>query len=328
MAPLFSTASGQPQGLVPSAGQVGALLSEDLRAPAGPTTEVHSPRPARYEINIPTEMNKLSHPRKHFVGKIRPGDRMKERATSRLAVSEPTVCQRNPDDPGPGHYETEPASSGQPATESGRNKRRTVCGYTYDRYCREAFPRPPPGRYELRPPLPPVPPSRPSAGERIRIPLVACVGQLRREATLCLNSINIPVRPRKGRRSRKVAFLSGSARFRDREFFPIGGLSSRTTSTGKQRLGRPVTSKRSTVDGRRGERKDRDAEEDDDLGVRPGKASGGSAVGEVLAVRLAQRMLEEWEAGWQLSGGISRMRSPDTNKIPTRFFTVPSLAGK
>ncbi|KFB46979.1 hypothetical protein ZHAS_00014988 [Anopheles sinensis] len=57
----------------PSHGSVrSGVLYEDLRATPDPTTEVHSARAVHYEINLPTEMNKLSHPRKHFVGKIRP----------------------------------------------------------------------------------------------------------------------------------------------------------------------------------------------------------------------------------------------------------------
>ncbi|KFB46978.1 AGAP013041-PA-like protein [Anopheles sinensis] len=255
---------------------------------------------------------------------------MNERATSRLAVSEPTVCRRNPADPGPGHYETEPVASFRRGTEGGRRKVRQVCcGYTYDRYRREPFFRPPPGRYDLRPPLLPLPPARPCHDrDRIRIPVaVAYVGQLRRPATLRLNSINIPVRPRKGRRNRKVAFLSGSARFRDREFFPIGGLGSRTTSAGEQRRAAGTSKGPPSVAGQRVEWKAGESRQD---GGKRCNVSTGSSIEGIMEAKLAEHIVKEWEAGdggWQILGGISRLNPPSAkNKIPTRFFTIPSRA--
>uniref|UniRef100_A0A182UJH6 Uncharacterized protein n=1 Tax=Anopheles melas TaxID=34690 RepID=A0A182UJH6_9DIPT len=185
-------------------------------------------------INLPAEMNKLLHPRKYFVGKIRPGDRMTDRRTLRLALSEPTVCYRDPNHPGPGNYDpAKPQLPSHPGQTVSKQRPLPPCCYTYDLYCREPFFRPPPGRYDIRDALPP------HASDQSQPITVQPIPPIRYgKATIRLNSIDIPVRPRKGRRNMKVAFLSGTARFRDRDFMPIGGLGKATpaggTFTGKR----------------------------------------------------------------------------------------------
>uniref|UniRef100_A0A182N6A6 Uncharacterized protein n=1 Tax=Anopheles dirus TaxID=7168 RepID=A0A182N6A6_9DIPT len=235
--------------------------------PAGGTRATENGR----ELQLPSAMNKLLHPRKYFVGKIRPAGR----------------------------------------------KQRPACCYTYDSYCREPFFRPPPGRYE---------PSRqasvlPSPGPyryrgttpQIRIPIPPSVtvgGKPAGQVTLRLNSINIPVRPRKGRRSMKVAFSSGSPRFRDRDFFPIGGLGSRKTSAARRVRG---TSKKSVDDSHH-------ATATGSAGVA-GEGEGARALeekdeGDVVEFLLAHGICK----------GMRQLPAGPQNRMPTRFFIVPTLS--
>ncbi|XP_050069917.1 uncharacterized protein LOC126558026 [Anopheles maculipalpis] len=281
-------------------------------------------------IYLPAEMNKLLHPSKYFVGKIRPGDRMNDRPTLRLAISELTVCRRDPNAPGPGHYH--PEQQTRTHNKVGKTALHPpVCCYTYDQYCREPFFRPPPGRYDIRDALPPIPASH--RAEQIHIPIQStsskphsgdghdarpAVPPVRRKVTLRLNSINIPVRPRKGRRNMKVAFMSGSARFRDRDFFPIGGLGKATA-----RKQQSTTSKKS---------------HDSLNGAQLEPSRSGSGTRAFLPSEQVDRTGSEGKrrekesedcirflAAHGISQGKLLPPSKAGNKISTRFFTVPKL---
>ncbi|XP_053668781.1 uncharacterized protein LOC128719183 [Anopheles marshallii] len=297
-------------------------------------------------ISLPAEMNKLLHRSKYFVGKIRPGDRMNERPTTRLALSELTVCRRDPNDPGPGHYDPEPQSprSQQLAVPTKAPRSSLSSCYTYDQYCREPFARPPPGRYDIRAaPLPLSSGKVRYRGEQIHIPIQSTTSKphpdrdargkppppptslVGRKVTLRLNSINIPVRPRKGRRNMKVAFMSGSARFRDRDFFPIGGLGkATTTSTSKRQLQRQqqTTSKKlhDTEDWVQ-------AEEPSGSATRTAQSVEQPKRGENEEQRPEQEgedCVQFLAAHGICSLGTLPLSRPG-NKMSTRFFTVPRL---
>ncbi|XP_052901813.1 uncharacterized protein LOC128309454 [Anopheles moucheti] len=300
-------------------------------------------------ISLPAEMNKLLHRSKYFVGKIRPGDRMNERPTTRLAISELTVCRRDPNDPGPGQYDPEPQSRSQQPTGPRKMSRSAAsCCYTYDQYCCEPFFRPPPGRYDIRAaPLPLSTGKVRHRGEQIHIPIQSTTSKphpdgdargrpppppppppsssVRRKVTLRLNSINIPVRPRKGRRNMKVAFMSGSARFRDRDFFPIGGLGKATTASSSKRhlqWQQQTTSKKLH----------------DTADCAQAEEPSGSATRTALPVEQSERDENEEQhpekegedcvqfltAHGICSQGTLPLSRPG-NKMSTRFFTVPKL---
>uniref|UniRef100_A0A182XW22 Uncharacterized protein n=1 Tax=Anopheles stephensi TaxID=30069 RepID=A0A182XW22_ANOST len=264
-------------------------------------------------------------------------DRMSDRPTLRLAISELTVCRRDPNAPGPGHYHPEQQTRAQETGGKKISHRAACCWYTYDQYCREPFFRPPPGRYDIRDALPPI-----LAGhiryrsEQIRIPIQSAstkphpgdgpaarpAASVRRKVTLRLNSINIPVRPRKGRRNMKVAFMSGSARFRDRDFFPIGGLGKATAKSQQQ----STTSKKS-----------HDSEDGTQHAASPatGSATRGVSPSSVEYTdrddNEDSRREKETEdcirflAAHGISQGNLQPSSKVGNKISTRFFTVPKL---
>uniref|UniRef100_A0A182SIQ4 Uncharacterized protein n=1 Tax=Anopheles maculatus TaxID=74869 RepID=A0A182SIQ4_9DIPT len=263
---------------------------------------------------------------------------MNDRPTLRLAISELTVCRRDPNHPGPGHYHPEQ----QTRVPVGKNIHPSpaCCCYTYDQYCREPFFRPPAGRYDIRDALPPIPAGHIRyRSEQIRIPIQSSSSKphegdtadaagpaapVRRKVTLRLNSINIPVRPRKGRRNMKVAFMSGSARFRDRDFFPIGGLGKATT-----RKQQSTTSKKS-----------HDAEDTEAL-YEPFPPTGSPtrsvslpSVEQVVSGdddnedKRRQKEAEDcirFLAAHGISQGKLMPSSTAGNKIATRFFTVPKL---
>uniref|UniRef100_A0A904A3F2 Uncharacterized protein n=1 Tax=Anopheles quadriannulatus TaxID=34691 RepID=A0A904A3F2_ANOQN len=298
-------------------------------------------------INLPAEMNKLLHPRKYFVGKIRPGDRMTDRPTLRLALSEPTVCYRDPNHPGPGNYDPEKAQLPSPPGQTVSKQRPlSPCCYTYDLYCRESFFRPPPGRYDIRDALPPL------ASDQSQPITVQPIPPIRYgKATIRLNSIDIPVRPRKGRRNMKVAFLSGTARFRDRDFMPIGGLGKAMPAGGsftgkrleKQQEKTPAatsTSKRSASPLLAQTSPPRDWLEGAERVSTGGERSAtsrssqveqmdGQPEGEDTVGGKAERArVSEDLVQVLVTYGISRGDLPplSRHKIPTKFFTVPKLA--
>uniref|UniRef100_A0A182F7Z4 Uncharacterized protein n=1 Tax=Anopheles albimanus TaxID=7167 RepID=A0A182F7Z4_ANOAL len=265
---------------------------------------MHSTRPGATmcEISLPAEMNKLAHPAKYFVGKIRSETRL-NRSVGRRA---------DPVYPGPGHYFQDVGAGvgesrkkhrvGQVKTTK-RQPGDTI--YQYDQYRREPFHRPAPGRYELSSkPLDRCgPPGRPERCKTLCIPgRVTGRGQgqatprpVRRE--IRLNSVNIPQRLRIGRRNMKVAFLSGTARFRDRDFFPIGGLRSCPTTA------------RATETSESAARTDASAREEE---ITVQRSEGSIAAGEDWTTGVAQRI-------------TGLRRGPRPAKIPTIFFTVPSV---
>ncbi|XP_058824248.1 uncharacterized protein LOC131684966 isoform X2 [Topomyia yanbarensis] len=192
------------------------------------------------EGKIPAEMNKLAHPKRYFVGKIRAGDRHKQRPGCRLALSQATLCWRNPAEPGPNCYFKGIFDIPTGVVRSQRRERQlktpeaALAALTSVRhsYCAEPFPRPPPGRYQLStcvspPPLPPRPiDSCQQQRPRLDLTFNPYWNPYRQAATLRMHTVDIPVRRRKRGRNMKVAFGSGSARFKDQEFFPIGALKS------------------------------------------------------------------------------------------------------
>uniref|UniRef100_A0A182Q732 Uncharacterized protein n=1 Tax=Anopheles farauti TaxID=69004 RepID=A0A182Q732_9DIPT len=290
----------------------------------GPTVDAKD----RPESQLPSAMNKLLHPRKYFVGKIRPGDRMSERPTLRLAISDPTVCARDPNEPGPTSYDPHRQLRPPQPRVVGRKARPACSCYTYDSYCREPFFRPPPGRYGgtvVSSSALPTARTR-YRSTKIRIPVpptVVTVAPTSRKVTLRLNSINIPVRPRKGRRSMKVAFMSGSPRFRDRDFFPIGGLGSRTTSSRPAGARVRGTSKQSHDDSRTPAATGSAVAaglsrvlQPDEPDVRDG-VRAGDGLGDV----------EEFLLAHGISKVMPRHLPAGTQRgIPTRFFNVPTLS--
>uniref|UniRef100_A0A182RT73 Uncharacterized protein n=1 Tax=Anopheles funestus TaxID=62324 RepID=A0A182RT73_ANOFN len=301
-------------------------------------TESNSHRDTINAINLPAEMNKLLHPSKYFVGKIRPGDRMNERPTSRLAISELTACRRDPNSPGPGQYDPEPKSRSQQLAALKKMLHSSSSCYMYDQYCCEPFFRPPPGRYDIRFALSQMPTGQVGTRrEQIHVPIQSTISKphtdarrppppppLKRKVTLRLNSINIPVRPRKGRRNMKVAFMSGSARFRDRDFFPIGGLGKPTTSsTSKRHRQQQATTSKKL---------------DDTEGWTQHETSAGSATQKSLSVEQADRGEHESERPENASEGCVQflaahgicsqgtlLLTGPGNRMSTRFFTVPKL---
>ncbi|XP_062564972.1 uncharacterized protein LOC134227472 [Armigeres subalbatus] len=197
------------------------------------------------ESKLPAEMDRLGHPMRYFVGKIRPGDKNTQRASSRLALAQPTFCWRNPHEPGPNHYfkgifDIPPKKA--PPIVIGRCQQRirvkqliagpSVPGAAsvHHSYCVEPFLRPPPGRYQLpvsipmpKPVLPDIQP-RPSATHQYDFSYNFAWNPYRQPATLLMHTVNIPVRRQRRGRNMKVAFGSATARFKDREFYPIGAL--------------------------------------------------------------------------------------------------------
>ncbi|XP_058453020.1 uncharacterized protein LOC131431362 [Malaya genurostris] len=193
------------------------------------------PNMAKFEdCKIPAEMNKLAHPKRYFVGKIRPGDRNKQRPCSRLALSQATLCWRNPAEPGPNCYfkgifdiakvGCNERSKAQPKAPL------PALAFIRHSYCTDRFRRPPPGRYQLSTRVPPLLPPRSidsSPPPRLELTFNPYWNPYRQAATLRMHTVDIPVRRRRKRgRNMKVAFGSGSARFKDQEFFPIGALKS------------------------------------------------------------------------------------------------------
>uniref|UniRef100_A0A182M823 Uncharacterized protein n=1 Tax=Anopheles culicifacies TaxID=139723 RepID=A0A182M823_9DIPT len=263
---------------------------------------------------------------------------MNERPTSRLAISELTVCRRDPNDPGPGQYDPEQQFRSHKITVPKRTSHAASCCYTYDKYCCEPFFRPPPGRYDIR--------AATSTGQvrfrsaQIRIPAQSKTTKphpateirqtaptMRRKVTLRLNSINIPARPRKGRRNMKVAFMSGSARFRDRDFFPIGGLGKATTSsTSKRHRQQASTSKKlhDTADWAQ-----HGAPSGSNAQTSPSAEQGDS--GENEAARPEGKTGEDcvqFLAAHGICAPGTLPLSRAGNKVSTRFFTVPKLTCK
>ncbi|XP_055633880.1 uncharacterized protein LOC129774199 [Toxorhynchites rutilus septentrionalis] len=178
--------------------------------------------------HIPTEMDRLAHPRQYFIGKIRPGDKHKQRLCSRLAITQPTLCTRNPSDPGPNHYFKGIFDIVSPTQPDQRQlmARPFVCSVHHS-YCAEPFPRPAPGRYELMTRIPPPVPRAQCVSThkpRLDFTLNPHWDPYRQPATLRMHTVDIPKRRRKRGRNMKVAFGSGNARFKDQEFHPIGAL--------------------------------------------------------------------------------------------------------
>ncbi|XP_065078083.1 uncharacterized protein LOC135701239 [Ochlerotatus camptorhynchus] len=190
-----------------------------------------------------TKMDRLAHnPKRHLVGtKVRRGDKTNDRACFRLAISQPTLCWRNPLEPGPNRYFKGifdiPDPTCVPMT--GRQQRHAkqliypppVAPSIRHSYCAEPFPRPPPGRYQLPTSIPttttpgpiarhPSVVTRPVA--RFDFTFNPAWNPYRQPATLRMHTIDIPIRRRKRGRNIKVAFGSATARFKDQEFFPIG----------------------------------------------------------------------------------------------------------
>uniref|UniRef100_A0A182PNB5 Uncharacterized protein n=1 Tax=Anopheles epiroticus TaxID=199890 RepID=A0A182PNB5_9DIPT len=262
---------------------------------------------------------------------------MTDRPVSRLAISDPTVCYHDPNHPGPGHYDPEkPQQSRFHEKANKKPSSHLPCCYTYGQYCSEPFFRPPPGRYDLRDA------QASSFGSQTR-----CAHQYG-TVTIRLNSIDIPVRPRKGRRNMKVAFLSGSARWKDRDFFPIGGLGKATAGTRCKRSGpkqpmEHVTTSNESLSLQRGSQTspprimrngtERETERE------PSPGSGSPRTSPAMNGQLEAE--EEKVEGEEVNGkrvsadlvqllvahGITRGELPplSKNKIPTKFFTVPRL---
>ncbi|XP_062713056.1 uncharacterized protein LOC109411980 [Aedes albopictus] len=212
-------------------------------------------------ISLPAEMDRLGHPKRYFVGKIRPGDKNKQRAYSRLALSQPTLCWRNPLEPGPNHYfkgifdippkKVPPIVTGH--CQQRLRMKQLIAGpllpptpSVHHSYCAEPFRRPPPGRYQLPTSIPMPKPALSIAPHRRRIAVPArydfsynfAWNPYRQPATLLMHTVDIPVRRRKRGRNMKVAFGSATARFKDQEFFPIGALKSVLPKDAKKRPNR------------------------------------------------------------------------------------------
>ncbi|XP_050088114.1 uncharacterized protein LOC126572663 [Anopheles aquasalis] len=269
----------------------------------GRVTEMHSARMGAMmcEINLPAEMNKLAHPAKYFVGKIRSGTRLNG-SVGRCA---------DPVYPGPGHYFHDVgATDGKKRVNQVKATKRqhAVTIYQYDLYRREPFYRPAPGRYELSSKLleargpTQVHPVRCKAPSIPRVNGRSKKGQPARPAQreIRLNSVNIPQRLRIGRRNMKVAFLSGTARFRDRDFFPIGGLRSCPTRS------HPTTEGKA----------DAAVREEEITVARQRRSAMGRSEGSIAAG-------EDWTPG-EAQRIMRPHRCPRPGKIPTIFFTVPS----
>ncbi|XP_021706385.1 uncharacterized protein LOC110678099 [Aedes aegypti] len=199
--------------------------------------------------SLPAEMDRLGHPKRYFVGKIRPGDKNKQQTYSRLALSQPTLCWRNPLEPGPNHYfkgifDIPPKKV--PPIMTGRCQQRLhvkqlIAGPSatpgvpsvHHSYCAEPFRRPPPGRYQLPSSIPIPKPLLSIAPRRRNVPPTRydfsynfAWNPYRQPSTVLMHTVDIPVRRRKRGRNMKVAFGSATARFKDEEFFPIGALKS------------------------------------------------------------------------------------------------------
>ncbi|XP_055605673.1 uncharacterized protein LOC129753851 [Uranotaenia lowii] len=192
-------------------------------------------------LHIPAEMDRLNHPRQYFVGKIRPGDKNKQRPCSRLAISQPTHCWRNPRDPAPNQYFKGILDS--PTGKSTDRRRRSPVknflreATVHHSYCREPFTRPGSGRYDLMtgmpPPVPPrvAKPIREKTRENFSYNFAW--NPHRQPDHLLMHTVNIPIRRRRRGRNMKVAFGSGSARFKGQAYIPIGAMTTAISSVRK-----------------------------------------------------------------------------------------------